>query len=354
MRHPARLLALVACLALAGSTAAAGPSRRSAKTEKAKKAKAAKKAKKAKATKRAPPPVIERDDDDDDDAIEVPAARFGGKRKAHVRERDDDETVALREEEPSPEEEIDDADEIEIEPVRAPRLRKHTLGRDERPKDWHLAIGPYAWASSVDAEISLGSASVGSGVDFMDIQRHARYGAELLSAVSYRRLKLTTDFMYGVIDLEGAKTIGPLMVSLNGSASSLLLENSLSYRVLGDETSAIALEGLAGMRYQRTKIEGTVGIGGSDVASLEKVTNIADALAGARLYLRPTHRLFASGAVDLGVFGDSALTWSASADASVRITSHVLFSVGYRTLTMNGANVSMKMHGPRAALQFAF
>lgn len=404
MRHPARTLALVACLALTGSAAFAerAPRPRKAKAR----------AKVARVIEvdpdaieiDAPPPTtrkrkasrVEREPEAaDGDDIGVPAtARIAGKRKparaqrdedtddadakgkrkaarpAHDRDDDDDDDerdedqsrktdrVAFRDQRDDADDESADevADEDEDEPARAPiRLRKHTLGRATKPaKDWGLAIGPYVWASSVDAEVSLGSASVGSGVDFMDITRHTRYGAELLAAVSYQRFKLSNDLMYGVIDLEGAKTVGPLMVSLDGSASSLLVDSNLSYRVIGSDSSAVSLEAFAGVRYQRTKIEAAVGLGGSEVASIEKVTNVADALAGARLYLRPFGRLSASGAVDVGVFGDSTLTWSAAADANVRITSRVLFSLGYRALTMNGATVSMKMHGPRAALQLLF
>jgi len=367
MRHPVRSLALAACLALTGSAALAAPPRRPAKAKHASKPLPAPEvdeiemeAAPARAKSKRKAVRIERDDaDDDDEALAPPeTAAFGGKRKGARPQRDRSEDADSDE---SDEEEktdrvalrdADDEDEDTTEVIRPARLRKHSLL--QKPNDWHVAIGPYVWASSVDAEVSLGSASVSSGVDFMDVTRHTRYGAELLAAVSYRRFKLSSDMMYGVIDLDGAKTVGPLMVSLAGTASSLLVDGNLSYRFLGDEQSKLSLEGLAGLRYQRTSIEGGVSLGGSEVASMEKVSNVADALAGARVYVRPYRRIAASGAVDIGVFGDSSLTWSASADASVRITTHVQLSLGYRALTMNGANVSMKMHGPRAALQLLF
>jgi hypothetical protein len=417
MRHPARSVALAACLLLAAATASAAPARHATASKKSKakpkpappidrdevededegidedaieieEPAPAKARSTGRQSARAKRDRAERDDDrrrgrdedddsDDDDTseVETPAkARFAGKRKGArlQRDRDDDDDRSERKgrrgdrdrddddaDEDSDSDRVafndglEDSDEDTTESIRPPvRVRKRSLLA--KPKDWHVAVGPYVWASSVDAEVSIGSASVGSGVDFMDITRHTRYGAELLAAVSYKRFKLSSDMMYGVIDLDGEKTVGPLMVSLNGSASSLLVDGNLSYMLVGGEQSWLSLEALAGVRYQRTSIEAAVGIGGSEVASIEKVTNVADALAGGRICLKPWNRLYASGAFDIGVFGDSTLTWSASADASVRITSRVLFSLGYRALTMNGSQVSMKMHGPRAALQLLF
>jgi len=75
---------------------------------------------------------------------------------------------------------------------------------------------------------------------------------------------------------------------------------------------------------------------------------------GTRAVLRPTHWLFFSGVFDYGVVGASNRTWSASADASLRVYSHVLVTAGWRTLTMDRAQVSLSMQGPRAALQLVF
>ena len=44
----------------------------------------------------------------------------------------------------------------------------------------------------------------------------------------------------------------------------------------------------------------------------------------------------------------------AAADASMRVTSRVQLSLGWRTLTTDRAQVSIVMHGPRAAIQFLF
>jgi len=193
---------------------------------------------------------------------------------------------------------------------------------------------------------------VSSGVDFLEMQKHARYGGELLAELRYRRWSLTGDGMYGVVGLDGGTAVGPLMVTLDGTASSLLVDGIAGYRLV--DRGPLALEARAGVRYQRTAIAGTVGIGGSDVASTEQVDAAIDAVAGGRVFVRPTGWFYLSSSVDLGVVGNSTLTWSAAADASVRVTSRVLLSLGWRTLTTDRAQVSMVMHGPRAAAQLVF
>jgi hypothetical protein len=208
-----------------------------------------------------------------------------------------------------------------------------------RAKSWHVAIGPYLWASSVDADVSLGASTVSTGVDFFEIKRHARYGAEVLAEVSYGRFSIYGDLLYGVVGVNGDRTVGPLMLSLDGS---------------GDDDAIMSLEARAGVRYQRTAIAGSLNVAGNDVMPTSYVDAAADALAGARVVVQPSRRFAFSGTLDLGVFGDSRLTWSGTADASVRITSHARLSLGWRTLTTARTNVTIVMHGPRAALQFLF
>jgi hypothetical protein len=222
------------------------------------------------------------------------------------------------------------------------------------PRDWHLAIGPYVWASSVDANVSLGSANVGSSVDFLQTTQHAKFGAELLADARYHRLSFSGDLMYGVVGLEGGNTVGPLMVTVNGTASSLLVDGYAGYQLAGDEHSVLGFEARAGIRYQRTAVAGAVGLDGMPVASPGLVDAGRDILAAGRLFVRPSSRFFLTATGDVGVVGSSSSTWSASADASVRLGSRVLLSLGYRTLTIERAHMSMVMHGPRAALQLLF
>jgi hypothetical protein len=229
-----------------------------------------------------------------------------------------------------------------------------TLHRHAAAHDWHVAIGPYLWASSVDANVSLGSASIDTGVDFLQTTQHAKYGAEVVADARYQRFSLSGDLMYGVVGLDGGSAVGPLMVTVNGTASSLLVDGFAGYRVAGDDHSVVSLEARGGIRYQRTEVAAAVDLGGSPVASPAIVDAARDVLTGARVFVRPSSRLYFTGAADVGVFGTSNITWSASADASLQLGSRVLMSLGWRTLTIEGANVSMVMHGPRAAVQLLF
>ena len=311
MRHHLALFALIA-LGTA-SLADAAPRRR---------AKSVKKQKKI-----APPP----EQPDDESIIEM---------------EDESERVALS---------IDDEDEDDVEDeeveIEAPvRITKQA----RRSKDWHIAVGPYLWASSVDADISLGSASVSTGVDFFDIKRHAKYGAEVLAEARYGRFAIYGDFMYGVVGVDGATEVGPLMVTLEGEASSLLVDGIAGVMLAGGEQSLLSLEARGGVRYQRTAISGSVNVAGTDVSPSAHVDAAADAIAGAYAAVRPCRRFALSGTLDIGVFGDSDRTWAAAADATFRITSRVRMSLGYRTLTTERTNVSIVMHGPRAAVQLVF
>lgn len=230
------------------------------------------------------------------------------------------------------------------------RLHERAAARE----DWHLAIGPDVWASSVDAKVSLGSQTVSTGIDFIQMEHHARYGVPLLGEMRFGRFSFVGDFMYGVVDINGSKDVGPVMVTLNGTASSLMFDGLAGYRLLGGEQSVLAVEARGGVRYQRTAIAGAVDVGGSPAISQEQIDDGADGLAGARVLVRPASWLSVAGAFDVGVVGSSTSTWSASADASVRIGSRVLLSLGYRTMTMDRGYMSMVMHGPRAALQLLF
>jgi len=220
--------------------------------------------------------------------------------------------------------------------------------------DWHVAIGPYLWASSVDANVSLGSANVAQGVDFLQTVQHAKYGAEMVADARYAKLSLSGDLMYGVVGLAGGNSLGPVMVTVTGEASSLLVDGFAGYTIAGDDHSPVAFETRAGIRYQRTEVAGAVDVGGMPIAQPGLSDAGRDVLAGARVFVRPSTRVFITGTADIGVAGSSSTTWSAAADATVRLGSHVMLSLGYRTLTIDRPHVSMIMHGPRAALQLAF
>ncbi|MBL8626158.1 MAG: hypothetical protein JNK64_32890 [Myxococcales bacterium] len=283
--------------------------------------------------------VYDGDDDDDDD-------------DERYRDDDDDDDDRYRDDDDDDDDRYRDDDDRS---PRVDRLTRRARGRARGPKPWQLTIGPYLWAASVDADVSLGSSRVSAGGDFMDLQRNARYGAAVLAEARYRRFAAYGDVMYGVVGVGGAREVGPLMVTLDGTATSLMVDGAAGYQVAGGSPdAALTLEARLGVRYQRTAITGAVTVGGADVANPRYVDAAADALVGAQVVARPVGRLRLVGTFDLGVYGVSTVTWSATAEAGVRLGAHVVASVGWRTLTTQRPDVSIVMHGPRAAVQLSF
>jgi len=225
---------------------------------------------------------------------------------------------------------------------------------EPQAKDWHFAIGPYLWASSVDANVSLGPTTVSSGVDFIQLEQHAKYGAEAVGEARYKQFGIYGDLMYGVVAVDGSRDVGPLMVTLEGGASSILVDGAAGYTFYGDDQSLLSLEARAGVRYQRTGVSAALGISGASISPPEQVDAGADALAGGHVVVRPASWFSLSSTFDYGVVGASSKTWSASGDANVQLGSRVLVSLGYRTLTMDRTHIDLVMHGPRAAVQLTF
>jgi len=243
-----------------------------------------------------------------------------------------------------------DADTIRLDSPA--RLHRHA--EPSSSKDWRVAFGPYLWASSVDANVSLGPTTVSSGVDFVQLEQHARYGMEFLSEAHYKQLGVYGDLMYGVVAVDGSRNVGPLMVSLNGEASSILIDGAAGYTFYGDDHSVLSLEARGGVRYQRTGVSAQLGLSGATVTPPEQISAGADALAGGHVVVRPRDWFFLTGTADIGVVGASSRTWSASADANVQLGPRLLVTVGYRTLTMDRTQVELVLHGPRAAVQLTF
>jgi len=222
-------------------------------------------------------------------------------------------------------------------------------------RGWQVAIGPYLWASSVNANVSLGGAvSTGVDIGFIPLVQHARYGAEILGEVRHGRFAIYGDLMYGAEGVNGSTSVASVMVNLSGNASSVLIDGAAGYELIGDEDAVFSLEARAGIRYQRTEVSGQLDVAGFTLQTPDAVDDGSDAIVGTRAVLRPARWVFLSGVLDVGVFGSSNRTWSASADANLRVSSHFLVSAGWRTLTMDRTLVSLSMQGPRAAVQLVF
>jgi hypothetical protein len=144
------------------------------------------------------------------------------------------------------------------------------------------------------------------------------------------------------------------MTSVTGNAGSLMLDSALSYEIIGADTALFSLEARSGVRYQRTSVQGEVGAGGFMLQTPEIVDDGADVLVGARAVLRPTHWLQLAGMFDVGVVGASDSTWSTTLDASLRVSSWISLTAGWRSLTMHRSSVNIELSGPRFAAQFLF
>ncbi len=276
-------------------------------------------------------------DDEDDAARPVPTHR-----KATRVEADDDEAS------------IDiDADADADADIDIVAVAHHA--EKAGPRDWNVAIGPYAWASAVDASVSVGGKSVDpSGIHFAKLDHTIKYGGELVGEARYGRFSLAGDVIFGAIGIDAGTAAGPLMVNIHGDVSALLADGAAGVRLLGDDHSVLAVEARGGIRYQRTAIRASVGVDGAAVAPPEMVFAGADFVAGGRVFLRPSQRFFFTGAADVGVVGASSSTWSVSADASLRLGSHVQLSLGWRTMAMDRSSVNLVLQGPRFVMQLLF
>jgi hypothetical protein len=333
MRALSSGLVLALALVLGGSIATAAPQTASRPGKKAKRP-----------VKVEPPPAVEAAGNDANDDADRDT------KKVALENRDAEIDMAV---------ELDDKGAS-----RAPeKLVKAEPAKADR--GWQVEIGPYLWASSVDANVSFGplamggpvsagTLSAGANIGFITLARHSRYGAELLAEVRHGRFSLSGDLMYGVAAVTGSTDIASVMVTLTGNASSLLVDGAAGYQVLGDDDSVFSLEARAGVRYQRTVVNGELNVAGFTLQSPEATDDAADVVAGSRAVVRPARWFFLSGMFDTGVVGASSSTWSASVDAGLRVSSRVLVTAGWRTLTLDRPHLSLVLQGPRAAVQLVF
>jgi len=250
-----------------------------------------------------------------------------------------------------------DVEEVVIEEASTkPSIQKDTGESPPRPSrsDWRFAIGPYVWASSVQADVSFGPIAFGVDIGFISLVKHMRYGAEATVAARYRRFGVYGDITYGAAAVSASKQILGVMTTLTGNAGTLMLDSAIGYEALGGDDAWFSLEARSGVRYQRTSINGELSAAGFKVSTPDFVDSAADFVIGARGVLRPIHAIELAGAFDVGVAGESNSTWSATIDAGLHVTKNVLVTAGWRTLAVHRARVNLELSGPRAALQYQF
>jgi hypothetical protein len=277
----------------------------------------------------APPPEIDMDDD----------ASAAGDDTAGDEAAPADEVAA---EDPPADDEVDATPE--------PVAHHHRAAA----RDWHLALGPYAWASAVDASVSANGMNLDtSGAQVQGLQPTIKYGGELMGEARYSRVALTGDLIFGAIGLDGGSMAGPATITFHGDVAAMMLDSGAGVTIIGNEHSVFAAEVRGGIRYERVSFHVSADISGGDVEK-KVVFGGSDTLAGGRIFFRPSRRWSFTGSADVGITGASSQTWSATAEASARVSTHVQLSLAYRTLTIQRATVDLVFHGPRLALAFLF
>ena len=219
---------------------------------------------------------------------------------------------------------------------------------------WQIAVGPFEWASAIQANVAFGPLTTGVDIGFISLVRHTRYGAEVMLEARHGRFGITGEITYGAAAFAASTEIASVMTTISGSAASLMVDSAVGYEVLGDDTSRFSIEARSGLRYQRNTVQGELGAAGITVQTPEIVDAGADVVVGARAVVRPARWLQVAGMFDYGVVGASDSTWSTALDASVRMSDRVLVTAGWRSLTMRRASVTIEMAGPRLAAQLVF
>ncbi len=248
--------------------------------------------------------------------------------------------------------ETDEADLDDSELVDTVKVEKTTTKRSLR--DWHIAVGPNVWLSSVQADVAVGNQTITAAIDFMAISHYTKFAAPLIAEGRYKRFSFVGDMTYAVVGIQGGNEIGPLDIALTGNVSSLQFDGLGGYRVYGNEDSKFSAEARAGVRYSRMAISGNVMLSGTELAPKQLVSSSQDLLLGARIFAKPWKRIFASAAFDQSVVGSSDSTWSLGGEANFRVSNHVLMTAGYKTMVQRSGTVTQTMFGPKFSVQVVF
>jgi hypothetical protein len=326
-----RRLALATCVLLIGSTADAAPKMKPT-------------AKLVHEATGSDDPIsmgVEEEDEEEEEEEEEEVEQPVRKKRTHATKKQ------VRQAAETDEVDLDDS-ELD-EPLKVEKRRsKRTL------RDWHLAVGPNVWLSSVQANVAVGDKSITAAVDFMAISHYTKFAAPLIAEGRYKRFSFVGDMTYAVVGIEGGNELGPLDLALTGNVSSLQFDGLGGYRVYGKDDSKFSAEVRAGLRYSRMAISGTVMLSGSELEPKQIVSGSSDLLLGARVFAKPWKRVFASAAVDQSVVGTSDSMWSLAGEANFRVGGYVLLTAGYKTMVQRSGSVTQTMFGPKFSVQVLF
>ncbi len=259
---------------------------------------------------------------------------------------------------------------------------------------WEFRVTPYAWAPSVNGEVTVRGQTADIDMSFWDLFDSGSSGAELDSLAALMgyvearngRWGIYGDVVWGKFDFSGdtVKQRNPI-ANLNASARAkaglnydiTMAETGLAYEVArwGETSSSTALDLLGGARYWNQELDLSLAVDASvDLGKLglERSRSFAvarsgtldwvDPFVGARVRheLTPGSELQLLG--DIGGFGvGSDLTWQLFAGYGFAFWQSNLHGlIGYRALAVDysqgsGAkenNLDLILHGPVVGLSF--
>jgi hypothetical protein len=268
------------------------------------------------------------------------------------------------------------------------------IGRS--PKQWEFRFTPYAWATSVNGNVTVAGQTVDVDVNFLDVVEDSESILALMGYFEARRgpLALYTDIVWSSLTFAGERSAtGPLglaTVSVDGELDykQTIIEAGISYEIarfsgdavsLKDDwaspTSYTAVDVIAGARYWRESVGISLDItgagpgvlppgfqvSGNRVVARSGTMEWVDPLVGLRLrhQFSPGRELQLRG--DIGGFGvGSDFSWQLFGGYSFQLGENWSGVVGYRALSVDyaedGSNgtrgIDAVQHGPVVGVNF--
>jgi predicted porin len=190
-------------------------------------------------------------------------------------------------------------------------------------QDWQYGFTPYLWASSLDGTQTVAGRSFDVDAGFSDLVEFIDVGFAAHLEAQNDQWGWFTDAFYVKLSDEANLP----QVALNGEVKQEIYEAGMSYR-LND-----SLEGLAGLRHQKSDIE----IEARGIASIGTSESWTDGFVGLRWTPIDDGRWSLSFRGDVGA-GDSDLVWLASVGVGYRFNDRFASFFGYRYLDTDYEN----------------
>jgi hypothetical protein len=246
---------------------------------------------------------------------------------------------------------------------------------DEPPSPWQFSFTPYAWATSLDGDMTVRGRQVDVNAPFIDTLRESDsvLALEGRFEARYRDFGAYVDGIYAKLGFDDhiATPLGTL--GLDATVETVWVEAAAFYRIgrwpleispdaTRTGTPALAIEPYAGVRYTSLGLDIDIG----SAISASQTRDWVDPIVGTRIIidLSPRWQLLMSG--DVGGFGvGSDFAWNLIGLVGYRFDLFGLdssFLAGYRALSQDfddgsGANRfewDVTVHGPIMGLAMRF